>query len=357
MRGDLQFIEDTFLLEKTFKILDEVVAQEADEAFVKKAQIGGIMGSIAQGVQSAASSQIDTSSGEGIARTVTNFLVPGIFFKLHPALGVIATAAQLVFGFSLYDVFAAIVRPLLSKLTSGQPVSSDEVNQAAASAMPGVATASDDLLYGLRELEDRGEITKTAQLFGRRSYRISRGGLLETMQNFFGGMGSQKGKSFIVGLLGWLLKRALLSVGLLAAGGAVMGLMGRQPGGQGQPAAQPAQGHPTPAPATPAGVQMPRSTGAGSIVMRLNPSDIWIEPLNGKPPHEVIKDWAIQSYPDLVQYRDIIDSVPMFRTAVQRVTRDWTRGKDVIEMPPEFKKKDDVLNMFVPYVFQQIGAR
>ena len=156
MEGDIQFVADSFLLEKTFQIL----AEADDNSLRKQAfDLGSVLSGVGDSIKSFVGSQIHGQDSGGVTRTVVNFLSPAIFFRLHPLLGMLVTAAQL-FGFDLYSVFQRIVDAIMPSLQAGQPVSAQQINDIAKSSIPAMATASDDLFEGLRELHKSGKLTK-----------------------------------------------------------------------------------------------------------------------------------------------------------------------------------------------------
>lgn len=359
-KADIQYVADTFLLERTFEVLAEM--EEGDGPLNKYAfDLGSVLGNIGNSIKQFVGSQIHGQDSGGITRTVVNFMAPAVFFRLHPLLGILVTAAQM-FGFDLYTVYQTIMGAILPKLRVGQPVSAEEVNQAGKSALPqgqAMAAAADDLLAPLRALHNDGHLTKEGvggfQAANKANPFVPSG--KSPLLRMFSFMGPQRGGSLIVGILVWFVKTVLLSAGLLAVGGVAANALGL--GGQGQ------RGTPTTQiqPQTQQRYQMqwpqggagvPAPTGAGNWNYRPNKGDIWVENLNGQQPHERVLQWAIESYPDLYQYKDIVVRTPSFWNVVRGLSSDWRPGQHQWTIPEPHKTRNEILAMFVPDVFRTI---
>ena len=164
---------------------------------------------------------------------------------------------------------------------------------------------------------------------------------LEGLLNLFSG---RRRGNIIVGLLVWFLKTVLLSAGLLAVAGVV--LPKKNPITGQEPVAQEGTSSNS--------VNKPASTGAGAYVYKTQPDDLWIEDLAGRQPSEMILQWALQSYPSLSQYKNIILNTPSFWNAVRSVTEKWRPGQIDVSIPEPYKKRDDVVNLFIDDVFKSI---
>jgi len=353
MHGDIQYVSDTFLIERFVLALSE-----EDEGLTKEAfDLSSILGGLGSSIKSFVGSQIHGKDAGGIARTVTNFLVPGIFFKLHPILGIIAVAAQSA-GFDLFSIFDKITSSIKPKIEAGQPVSAEEVNSAAQAAMPSLSAESSlDLLAPLRELEARGGFKKEAR--GREKSMLEQLGLQakhkeSPMVRMFSFLSPARRGSIIVGILAWFLKTVLLSAGLLAVGGAVAGAFGKTPEALNQSTEQAGT---QVAETVQQVVQTPRSNGAGAKVYKKSPGDLWIEYLGGDYPEDRLLEWTYASYPDLYQYQDIIQETPSFQSAVSSMTGDWRPGDAQISVPDPYKSRDEIISLFVDDVYRTINQR
>lgn len=370
MDGEAQYVADTFLLERTFQVLAEL--EDSDGPLRKYAfDLSSILGSIGQSIKTFVGGQIHGQDSGGVARTVLNFLAPAVFFRLHPILGILVTGAQM-FGFDLYSIFQRIVGAIEPLIQSGQPVTAQQVNDAAKSAMPQVdgapamATSSDDLLAPLRAMHNEGKLTKegvgTWGAANRNNPFMPK--TKSPLLRMFSFLGPQRGSGIIVGILVWFLKTVLMSAGLLAVGGlaaGALGLSGPQQGQQAAPAGQAAPAAQTPVslPPQPAGGGMPAPSAAGNWNYRPKPGDIWIEELGGGQPHERVLEWVFESYPDLYEYQDIILRTPSFWTVVKGISQNWRPGQSQMEIPEPYKTRNEILAMFIPDVYrmiQQYGA-
>jgi hypothetical protein len=375
MHGEIQYISDTFLLERFFTVLSE-----NDDPIKKYAlDLQNILGNAYNSIVQTISGQIEGKDSGGVLATVINFLAPAMFFRLHPLLGGIVTGAQLM-GFDLYSILNNIASPIITKLRSGQKVTPQEVNQLGQAAIPGESgetalQASDNLLDPLSELlvkEAAGG--GIADSWKSQPFAPQNTNPFYRMMSFLSPM--RRG-SLLVGIIVWFIKTVLLSAGLLAGSSAIAQFFGANVGNNGlfgantvnkeksesvnvvQPEAteetvpalyvQPI--------AQPEAVKKDIPTGAGSYIYRKNKDDIWYETLEGRQPHEMIMEWAIDSYPTLSQYKDIILRTPSFWNAVNIVTSKWPPGQNQIVIPEGFSKRDDIVNMFVDDVYRQINQR
>lgn len=324
MRGDIEYIADSFLIERVF------AGFEKD--FVKEAQLASVLSGIGDSIKSFVGSQIHGEDSGGITRTLVNLLAPATFFRLHPLLGMVVTAGQL-FGIDIYNVFQRIMGAVSPMLQSGQPVPPDVINDAAKSAI-GESTATTASLLA--------PLSKVA-VFGR-----SRSSSTESpLVRMFSFLGPKRGGNILVGIIAWFVKTVLLSAGMLAVGGTVTKALGFEPG-QKAPAHH-QSGYTTGTPSF--------NTGPNQSVMydyRPNPNDLWIEDLDGQEPHERLLQWVSEGYPDLYQYQDIIVKVPSFWQAVRGISRNWTPGKSQMSIPQPYKTRNDILSLFMNDVFNEI---
>lgn len=363
MDGEAQYVADTFLIERTFQVLAEL--EEDDGPLRKYAfDLSSVLGGIGQSIKTFVGGQVHGQDSGGIARTVLNFLAPAVFFRLHPILGILVTGAQLL-GFDLYSVFERIVNAIKPLIQKGEPVTAQQVNDAAKSAMP--QAPSEDLLEPVRSMHNEGMLTKEAVgnvwQSANRSNPFMPDQRTSPLLRMFSFLGPQRGGSFIVGILVWFLKTVLMSAGLLAVGGVAAGALGLGSGSMGGspqtqtqeavPASDMAQ-HTNPA------IRMPAPSPVGNLNYKPNPGDIWIEELGGGQPHERVLDWALESYPDLYEYQDIILRTPSFWSVVKEVSKKWRPGQSQMEIPDPFKTRNEILAIFIPDVYrmiQQYGAQ
>lgn len=360
MDGEIQYIADTFLLEDFFQSL----AEEDDDKLRKYAfDFGSILSGIKGSIGNFVGSQIHGKDSGGATRTIVNLLAPATFFRLHPILGLIVTGAQ-IFGMDIYSIYQSIIEKIKPSIEAGKPVSAGEINEAAKAAAPEMAKgASDDFLYPLREMQ------KESQLWGGRRGYYSRP--TATGQPFlpqsknpllrmFSFLGMSRGSSLIVGILVWFLKTILLSAGLLVAGGAAASALGIGPGSKNN--VSPTEvgvteqaggvGLARRRPEAPEAVSS--SSGIGTYNYRPSTNDLWVESLGSQKPHERVLQWAVESYPALDQYQDIVLSTPSFWNAVRSISNTWRPGHTVLVVPKPYNTRNDVLSLFITDVANEI---
>lgn len=355
MSGEVQYVSDTILLEETFQVLAEFNHPGLEKyAF----DLASILPSIGNWVSSHTGERFH-SEPSSVLRTITDLVVPGIAFGIHPLLGALVSAAE-YFGYDLASIYDKIKSAILPDIKAGNPVSPEKINSVAQSAIPEVSEAppeppeeegqADDLLYPLRAMRDRGELTKEAIGTGYVARNRAEGGWLNPLKGLLNLFSARRRGNIIVGLLVWFLKTVLLSAGLLAVAGAV--LPKKNPITGQEPAATPPGES-----LTQSDVSKPASTGAGSYIYKTQPGDLWIEDLAGRQPQEMILQWALQSYPSLSQYRSIILNTPSFWNAVRKATENWRPGQVDVSIPDPFKKRDDVVSLFIDDVFKAIKMK
>jgi hypothetical protein len=374
MKGDIEYFADTVLLEKMFSIV--AIADENSPTLTKTAfDLSSMLSPIKSAIVSGVGSQVHSDSP---VSSVVNFLAPGILFKLHPAFGIIMTAAQL-FGFDLVSIFTKVADLVKKALLSGKQLTTVDINNIAQQAAPELSsTAGEDLFIGIRHLEQNGGLFKAAinpfSFFGAkdksrysspRYYPSSYSGTSDEQVSPFIRMFSFLGKEwkgkFLLGFVTWVIKTVLLSAGLLVAGAAIKSMLtpsqSKTPANPNAPISQTPTNPNTPANPTAAVIKEPRPSGSGAVPMRNNPTDNWVVKLEGRKPSDIILAWLLQSYPDLNEYKDIVNNSPAFWSAVKRVTKNWPVGQSSLVIPPEFNKIDDILNLFVHDIYLEINKQ
>ena len=355
MKGDIEYFADTVLLEKMFSII--AITDNKSSIITKTAfDLSSMLSPLKSAIVSGVGSQVDTASP---LSSVVNLLAPGILFKLHPAFGIIMTAAQM-FGFDLVSIFTKVADLVKKALLSGKQLTTVDINQMAQQAAPELSsTAGEDLFVGIRHLEKHGGLFKAAGWFGSSKKPTDS---TSAFLRMFGFLGKEWKGKFLLGFVTWVLKTVLLSAGLLVAGAAIKGMLTpSKPATQTNPNLPTAQQQ-TPnqplSPKNPASViKEPRPSGSGAVPMRNVPTDNWVVMLEGRKPSDIILAWLLQSYPDLNEYKDIINNSPAFWSAVKRFTKNWPVGQSSLVVPPEFNKIDDILNLFVHDIYLEINKQ
>ena len=234
MNGNLQYIDDSFLIERTLKALSAL--EESDGIKKVSFDLSSLLQSAESTIKSTLQSQVHDDSHGGMLRTVIDLLTPAMFFRLFPGNPLIAVLSALaeVLGIDLYTIFEKIVSPIIGKLKSGQKVSAQEVNDAGKASIPTeqTANASDDLLDSMRELDSR--LTKKA---GRYNPNILTDFVKQLSESqgtknssplvrAFSFLSPQRKGHLFVGILVWLIKTFLISGGLLVGASLLTGALG-----------------------------------------------------------------------------------------------------------------------------------
>ena len=350
MNGEIQYVSDTILLEETFQAL----AEFNDNRFEKYAfDLAAILPSIGNEIASLVGGHYSTP------RTIIDLLAPAMFFGIHPVLGALL-ALSTHFGYDLTGIYEKIKSAIMPNLEAGKPVTAEQINSAAQAAIPEETSSTeppeeegeaDDLFYPLRAMRNKGQLTKEAIGKGNSYFARNRaeGGWLDPLKGLLNLFSAKRRGNIIVGILSWFLKTILLSAGLLAVAGVVGSVFSKKP--------EVGQEGSAPASQSPAASQTPAPTGVNSYVYKKNSGDMWVEELNGQQPHEMILNWALQSYPSLNQYKSIILNTPSFWNAVREVTEDWRPGQTDVAIPDPYKSRDEVVKLFIDDVFKAIGRK
>lgn len=328
MNAEIEYFSDTLVMDKMMKII-----AIHDCALVKESAFD--VSSLLEGIKSGVSSQVNKNSP---IESVVNLLLPGALWKISPIFGILATAAELA-GFNLFSIWRDITGPVASKISAGEKLTPQEVNDIGQQQISAHASFRNyEDINVLSEMDKNGLIslgsTKTA---GQSWFSWIFGNLL--------GSDSSPGKTkakfsilrFITGILTWTVKSILLSAGLLAIGGGIMSFFGKKPQGP--------------------GAQTEQTQQSSSNQTNQNSSDQWIVPLNGKSPPDMLMEWATDKFPQLQGHEEEIDNTPSFWNTVREVAKDYRPGQSEIQIPPQFKNPEDILSKFVPDVINELGYK
>ena len=109
MRGEIQFVSDTFLIEK-FAATQSALYKEA-----------GAMDSVLGALNDFVLSKVDASSPGALGASLLDILAPAILFQVSAPLGVAVAVASKMFGFNIKHIWDAIMRPVEPKIRRGEP--------------------------------------------------------------------------------------------------------------------------------------------------------------------------------------------------------------------------------------------
>jgi hypothetical protein len=349
---ELQYISDTLFIESL-----------ALDHFNKQASI---MDSL--GLDSVASSIGDfvkenLSMEGGIGKGVGNILLTGAIFRVHPLLGVINSLASAA-GFGITDVISYIYNAISGKIESGQPISQSEISQLGKEATKSIAgpleaEAGNDFFYGFKK-----------QAYGSGygffdKIKVLPGGSGSLLTKLLGGtwwkksyLGKRKIHWLLGGLATWIVTTVLMGAGLVAASGAVTGLLGIKK----EPAAGTKKEEVIVQETKPADVvpevrpeSRPESkkvtihdTGFGTKNFPNDMSNVWIVPIDGSVSNTLL-DWTFRMYPDLEILEDEIKILPSFnKTLYELEVNHKSSRPDQLVMPQKYHSLREVVDKFSP---------
>lgn len=361
---ELRYLADTGLIDRVLKM---------DMALSKEASISDSLGSISTAVQKYVIDKIDTSSGEGLIKSVLRLLEPSVFFYIHPVLGILSTVGQM-FGFSVTDMLSSLVDTFKPKIERGERVSPEEINAAGRALMGGegeVVSASYDFFGPLRKLAQEGLLFKAAFSPIQDAKRFYNQPMLYRV---FGFLGKGKSRGLIVGFLVWFLKTVLLSAGLLAVGGTINELLKNKSQNSGGSSEQnslpftPSTNNPQetvmegrPQQQTPASLGRPVAppvgltpSGRGEQLFKNDDRSAWIVPLYGNVPNTLIL-WTTEIYPELKGHENLIEDSSSFNRVANILEDNMDyRTPNYLIMPPGFNRRIDVVNLFAGDVAKKL---
>jgi len=357
MYGDIQYVTDTFLIERILTAANSDPSFNRFASFAhsfnKKAEVD--IGSILSDAKSKIMGMIGGEDLKGLSpenrtSTILKFLAPAFLFRLNPLLWVAYEAAKLM-GVDFDSIYEKIKSTISPALEEGRQISPGEINDSALS-MLGTVTSSFNLFVKKTEFE---EIHKMADgNFGKawKDMPLTPDMKKNWFVRLFQVVGKGRCSNIIVGIFVWLIKTVLLSAGLLAIGGAAASILGAKKPDEGT-ANQPNGQNPSGFIQTTFS-NTPKATGFGSKIYKINPGDLWLENLYGDSIEDRVLQWTVQSYPQLNQYQDIILRTPSFKNTVSKLSQNYRSGQQQISIPDPYKKVDDVLAGFIGDVFNQI---
>lgn len=320
MNGELQYISDSLLIESCF----------GNQYIVKNAELDLSLDSIATEVKNFVKGLIDFSSPRKFAVSVLKLLEPGVFFKIHPLLGILSGIAS-EFGFNVTDILMNLISPVKETLLSGQKVTPESVNQSGKTI---IATAS------LNEL--RNFVKKSSPNL------IKEAGIFSFITKLFDKIGkrrigNRRAKGLLVGFLVWFLKTALMGAGLLAVGKATESVIS---GGDDKKEEAVPEGATAKPVSTPTRTPSIPSSGTGTQFHENDADTAWVVPLSGGIENTLL-DWTVEIYPDLNGYDSIISRLPSFIKVLNLLKKDWDSSKpNYLIIPPGFNRRVDIVNTF-----------
>lgn len=367
--SELQYIADTLLVEKVLTL---------DASLRKEAAVGEILTGLENEIKNFIAKNIDPE--KPFESVLKNLLAPALLFRANKFLGILYYAAKEA-GIDFENIWSSVVGAIRPKLEKGEEVTSEEINAAGKSLL---VQASDDLFHELRELEKRGELIKTAQLFGRRYTGRTQplGGAMfvppkgsSMLGRIFGFLEQRKvgaGRSLVTGFIVWIIKTILAGAVLAAGAGAIGKAVKKEkapemPEFRGVPGtvmvSHPMTGQQAPVNRPPP-VAMPakarhsfQSSGRGEMHHLNDDNNVWIVPIYGNI-RNTLASWAQEIYPELAQHMALVQSSPSFNR-MANILGAYIDPKqpNYLVMPKGINRRVDVVDTFASDVDRTLQQR
>ena len=370
MKGDIQYISDSLLIEKLF-LIDQGINKTAGLA-------DGLLSSLSSSIMEWGKEHIDTTSAESIITSLSNLLIPGVLFKIHPALGVLATTAE-VLGFSPTSVIKDIVVFVVKTLRSGGELTLDSINDIgknAVSKQAGTVTAGNNMLSVLHQIEKQGQLVRFVRTAGPFSevqsllglgrpkdtpeipfFGSSKGGLIEKVfGQLFKMKAHGKARWLLGGFVVWIIKTILLGAGLVAGGEKIMSLfLPKKPAeSQNDTEIILTQNQNQENEKTPGQSFVPQSssklipTGTGQdLHVNDHKTSKWVVPMVGGSIEETLLAWTHDVYHGLEGKESVIVSSPEFHQVVSEIKTSNNSNSNKLTIPPQFKSRKQIVDKFI----------
>lgn len=348
--GNLQYIADTIAIEAMAS--DLPIQKEA--GLFDELGFSGIASSIANKVKGLL---VEDDSPTGWLKAIGNLLVSGALFKLHPVLGIVYVVAQAL-GVDIIGIGKKVLSGVYDVVKGGAGMVMSDIDHQGkiAIGMYNKGLIKESQLFRRRRPEidipflPRKGSSKIERVFGN-LLRVGKRGKLKTL---------------LVAIVIWTLKTALLGAGLVGAAGLIKGFIGGQKKKPEQEEAEPKEETPEEKPAEPEAESLDKLLEKERTPMGLTPSGVgtdtyendrtryvWMEPVHGSL-QETIAGWAMDIYPELSGYEDIIYSSPAFLGVLGKFRRTYTPGESHVLVPQEFKSQKQVVDTFAGDVSRKI---
>src|SRR6266705_97483 len=305
MKGDVQYLADSILLEK-LAIMEIGLSKTAG----LMDELGGLGSSIKSEVSS-------TVSEKGIASTLEEYLATGVIMKLLGPWGWVISIGASMLGFDIGSFIGSIIDYIKEKISSGKSISLDDVNSAGKSlaeshAGPLLAddgltsNASNDMLIFLKTAEKEEKLMKYAAGYWSAANEAipllgGKGGILGRI---FGNLFSARGwKSkilmIIAGIIVWAIKSILLGAGVVGGSKLINNYVNKDKPSENNNPEQPKPTQQTHFNIPEAIPNSFKSSNDGNQYHTNDGSSIWIIPLLNKDVAKTLIWWATSIYPEL----------------------------------------------------------
>lgn len=325
IKGEVQYLADTLLLQK----LATIECGITKNANLLSEVVNGITG-----LGSSIISDIEEKVKEkGALAVIGEYFAEGAVIKLLGPWGYLISAAAEAFGFNIGDFIGTVFSYVKDKIENGQPVNLDEVNQMGQSMGK---TAHKDMFYSLRKAEFEGTIVKN-------------GGMLD----FF--LKGKAGKSIVVAIITWILKRILIGAGVTEVSKAISDKVknyAETPSDNTENANSQTQN--SEESAHPVKVNLPpvipnhfTSSGDGNQYHINDGSTVWVVPLLNKSIEKTLIWWASTIYPELKGQESQLNQSNSFNNMVSILQAGLEQDHpDYLTIPQGLHSRKDVVDRF-----------
>jgi hypothetical protein len=351
MKGDVQYLADSILLEKL--AIMEI-------GFSKTAGIMDELGGLGSTIKSEVSSVV---GDKGIATTLEEYLATGVIMKLLGPWGYVISIAASYLGFDIGAFIGSIIEFIKGKMSSGESISLDDINSAGKSLIPsdtanvddGLATTADMLIF-LRKANSEGNIMKLAAgHFEQANKNVpffgGNGGILGKIFGnlFYARRGQSKILTIIAGIIVWVIKSVLLGAGVVGAGKLVNHYTHKDStpntensvNKESEPTQQAHFNIPAPIP------NSFTSSGDGNQYHINDGSSMWIVPLLNKDVAKTLIWWTTSIYPELKGHESEFTNTSSFNNMVSLLnTQIDPSHPEYVKIPPGLHTRKEVIDRF-----------
>lgn len=343
MNAQLSYIADSLIIEALAK----------DEGLVVFAQ-EGIIGSVAQGVKDYVMSQFDRN--RPIA-SIAAFLGRGLLWSMgFKWMSVLYTVAEAL-GFDWKAFWSSVGRGITtfaktimgSKEKPSEEEASQKINDVVEDSFKNNFSGDVDKgrLLDIAQGKYASDLQNALQLKAI-AIKIQDGKLKKTANvlSLFRGKLSR----FFIKTIGWLIRTALVSLGLVAGAGAVTGLLGMKPNVSNDSPDSTDSENPS-SPQAPA-MRFKVSPNVSRDMFTVHPnnmSSVWIERADIQNVDSLLQSWIINIYPQLKQYISQIESSAPFQSMVAKFTarNRLANGLGMLSIPRPYQRKADIVSEIV----------
>lgn len=340
-KDELQYLSDTLLIEQL----------ASDSNGLKQASLFDDIGfnGIADHVKQFAQEHVRSDAPGGYVGSIINLMAPAVAWRIHPILGVVTTAAQLL-GFDIVSMVKSILGGVSDKINSGEGVTLEEINslgRGVASSMAGDSSSADDMLFPVRQAFTRTSLSGLPKV----PFGYTKGAPL--LQRIFGQLTRARGKWLIAGIVIWLLKTVLFGSLLIAGASVVKKIItptqteqsAQAPASPISPASPAQQTDKVPAPASTADPFKASGNGQQYFISDFN--NIWVVPLLNGSIDDTLIAWAVDVYPELNGQEFAIESSSAFDNAVSMLKRNFNaKDSSNLIMPIGLHTRKQVVDLF-----------